>query len=1127
MKTKTLNRVIHDIRQTAFGQEGAGVADSELLECYVSQRDEGAFELLVRRHGPMVLGVCRRILHNEADAEDAFQATFLVLVRKAASIRPRGMVSNWLFGVARKTALKARIMSHKRRTREKEGATVSAPQASEEVWQQVQALLDEELDRLPEKYRIPLILCELEGNTIKEAARHLGWPQGTLATRLAQGRGMLAKRLSDHGLTLSAGALTALLCNAAASASVPAPLVITTTKAAACLGLGQMGSGLISAQVAALTEGVLKTMLVSKLLKATAVLLVAGIVALGGGVLTHALTVGEQIKAEQDNEKAPSRQADPPKEDQDDKKLTKPATDRFGDSCPEGAMLRMGTVRLRHGDGVHGVTFSPDGKILASVGGDGALRLWDSKTGKPIRQFDTSQLGSYGVAFSRDGTKLVTGDDFRNVRLWDVASGKMLLEKRGHDQHVKAVAFAPDGKTFASAGDNVCVWNTTTGAIIRNFQAPEPLTWESQGIAFSDDGKLLAASFRDKIHVWDLQRETPPLVIAKAHSPSTTSLIFADNTTLLSGGYGVVRSWNAITGKQNRELKADNGHGGSLALSADRNILAAAYWNKIKIWNHRTGEPIRDLEDFRNHFIPLAHHLALSPDGKVVAAVMHDNALRFWDVATGKRLLDFSEAHTGHVNSIVHSPDGRHVLTAGNEGTVRLWNAANGEHVRSFSFPGAEQIGEVRAAFSHNGKMIAAVGYTDSPKRRFAGACWVWDAVTGKQRHVRSFPHRARGVAFSPDDKTLAISIMNPPELDAPPESSATYLWDVQAGMEPVLFRKHFDYSEELVFLPHGKTLAGVENGALALWDIATKKQTARFGQPGDFSAAVISVDGKIAVTGALKADCFVVWDVATGQVRRRIQCEAGRFVRLALSPDGRLLASARPFNSTHTTFDASIRVWEMLTGREILRFQHGHTSVTSLAFSPDGRTLSTGMADGTALTWNVKPNFAKSLPAKGLERLWTDLASQDSAKAYQAICTLAAFPGTSLPFLGKQLQSAKPVDTKRIERLIADLDDGQFGVRAQATKELEALAEHAVPALRKALAGKPSVEVRRRLEALLDRLEAVGPSAETIREVRVVEALEWIGNAEARRLLDKLAAGPPETRLTQEAKSAARRLAK
>src|SRR5262249_23467048 len=148
-------------------------------------------------------GVCRRVLRNEADAEDAFQATFLVLVRKARSIRSRDLVGNFLYGVAHNTALKAKVMNRTRRIKEREAGTVPRPGAVEEVWVQVQALLDEELGRLPDRYRVPIVLCELEGRTIKGAALELGWPQGTVATRLARGRALLARRLAERGLALS------------------------------------------------------------------------------------------------------------------------------------------------------------------------------------------------------------------------------------------------------------------------------------------------------------------------------------------------------------------------------------------------------------------------------------------------------------------------------------------------------------------------------------------------------------------------------------------------------------------------------------------------------------------------------------------------------------------------------------------------------------------------------------------------------------------------------------------------------------------------------------------------------------------------------------------------------------
>jgi RNA polymerase sigma factor (sigma-70 family) len=241
----------------------------------------------------MVLGVCRRILRNEADAEDAFQATFLVLVRKAGAIKCRSQLSNWLYGVAHNTALKARAMIHKRRIKEREAGTAPKGDAAGEIWR-LQVMLDAELSQLPDKYRVPIVLCELEGKTIKDAARQLGWPQGTVATRLARGRALLAKRLSKHGLELAVGILAAQLSQNAGSACVPTTLVSATVKAATAIAAGGAAALVVSANVAALTEGVLTAMLLSKLKTATVVVLVCASLASGAGVLWQRTVVTPQ-----------------------------------------------------------------------------------------------------------------------------------------------------------------------------------------------------------------------------------------------------------------------------------------------------------------------------------------------------------------------------------------------------------------------------------------------------------------------------------------------------------------------------------------------------------------------------------------------------------------------------------------------------------------------------------------------------------------------------------------------------------------------------------------------------------------------------------------------------------------
>jgi RNA polymerase sigma factor (sigma-70 family) len=301
------NRTSPEIAQllrAVCAHEAEGQTDGQLLGQFLDRRDEAAFAALVRRHGPMVLSVCRRALGNTADTEDAFQATFLVLVRKAASLTARAALGDWLHGVARRTASNAKRGSARRRAKER---AMARPEAQgEEVRDDWLPLLDEELGRLPEKYRLPIVLCDLEGRTRREAAGRLGWPEGTVAGRLARGRARLARQLARHGLALPAGSLAAVLSQQASSACVPAALGQSTAKAASLLAAGSAATaGVISAEVAGLTEGVVRAMFLSKLKTAAAlVLLVSALAALGYGGLVRAQPNGKAEGAEKPAAKA-------------------------------------------------------------------------------------------------------------------------------------------------------------------------------------------------------------------------------------------------------------------------------------------------------------------------------------------------------------------------------------------------------------------------------------------------------------------------------------------------------------------------------------------------------------------------------------------------------------------------------------------------------------------------------------------------------------------------------------------------------------------------------------------------------------------------------------------------------
>jgi RNA polymerase sigma factor (sigma-70 family) len=304
MATSQMSEVIQHLRRTVFLRDGAGLSDGQLLEDYINRRDEAALAALVRRHAPMVWGVCRRVLCNYHDAEDAFQATFLILVRKAASIASRELLANWLYGVAHQTALKARATAAKRCARERQVTEMPEPAVAEQdLWRDLQPLLDDELSRLPDKYRAVIVLCDLEGKTRKEVARQLGVPEGTVASRLATARTMLAKRLARHGLVVSGGALAAVLSQNVATAGVPTTVVSSTIKVATLYAAGKAAAaGAISVKVAALTEGVMKAMLMSKLKLVLTVVLLLGCMVAGAAMLTCDTAAGAPAPLKVDKE---------------------------------------------------------------------------------------------------------------------------------------------------------------------------------------------------------------------------------------------------------------------------------------------------------------------------------------------------------------------------------------------------------------------------------------------------------------------------------------------------------------------------------------------------------------------------------------------------------------------------------------------------------------------------------------------------------------------------------------------------------------------------------------------------------------------------------------------------------
>src|SRR5438445_2213037 len=316
MSSGSITSLIHQLRQITGRRGGTELADAELLERFVTRREEAAFEVLVQRHGPMVLGVCRHFLHDAHEAEVAFQATFVVLVRKAPSLQRRALLSNWLYGVAYRIATRARRDAARQHYREKQGVEVAvAAPACVETCPELLPVVHEELSRLPDKYRVPVVLCYFQGKSNEEAARQLAWPVGTVKGRLARARELLRRRLTRRGVTLSAAALATALSNATASATMPALLVNSTVKAAILVAAGRaIAVGVVSAPVAALTKGALRAMLLPRFTITCTVLLGIGVLGAMAGWLAQTTVPAQPGEAEGRSEPTAKGRNEPKKE---------------------------------------------------------------------------------------------------------------------------------------------------------------------------------------------------------------------------------------------------------------------------------------------------------------------------------------------------------------------------------------------------------------------------------------------------------------------------------------------------------------------------------------------------------------------------------------------------------------------------------------------------------------------------------------------------------------------------------------------------------------------------------------------------------------------------------------------
>jgi RNA polymerase sigma factor (sigma-70 family) len=1120
MTRREARSVLQYLNQFIGPPAGSTDSDARLLQRFAERRDEAAFAELVRRHGRLVWSVCRRLLGHEQDAEDAFQATFIVLADKAASIRKRKSLASWLYGVAARTAWNARKSARRRRCRERHAEQPSSESpVSAASLRELQTLLDEEVRRLPEQYQAPFLLCCLEGKGRAEAARQLGWKEGTVSSRLALARERLQKRLARRGVTLSAALCAGALSSEAVSASVP--LALRTAAA-------RIAAGAVSERVIHLAKGVLKSMIVARLKAGVALVLILGGLAAGGAA---ALRQIETKKAPQPPHAAVSKPAE----------QRRTNTDLHGDPLPPGAVARLGTTRFRAGAGIYSIAFSPDGKTIASssneVTAQDVVRLWDAASGKQIRVLATQWSNSHAFAFSPDGKTLAI-----DQTLHDVGTGKLIRQmtppRRDLVGTATSVAFSPDGKLLASGhGDKTArLWDVATGKQLQKLDVCD--NNRVSCVAFSPDGKTLATGGHYEEHalrLWDVATGAERYgVRGNVHGEigGVEALAFApDGKTLVTAGGNDkdIRLWDAATGRELRKFHGHTSAPSSLALSPDGKQLVSGRCTigyggiqdrTVRVWDVATGRERRQLSGHQGYECSVA----FSPNGNTIATGGWDSCILLWDARSGKPLVSRPDSQGG-VQSIVISLDGKTIATQAGE-TIHIWEAAKGKELRRL--PGGGGI-----TLSPDGKLLASA--------EGDGFIRLWDAHTGQeQRQLHGHKGKVTSITFAPDGKTLASGGAD----------GTTRFWNLEDGTElrqmigrtpglppkpqpgmtmppmPTAGGKINVDVDCLAFAPDGKTIAsGCSDYTVRIWQAATGKQVYQLAEQGPVTAVTFSLDGRMLASANGWDNKIRLWEMASGKVRLEIDGHADR-AALAFSPDGRILALPGWGEPT------CAYLWDTRTGKLWGRLGGHRGPIESLAWSRDGTRLATGSTDTTVLLWDMSnrtPQRSRqllSLSPRELEELWRQMGtivaySGGPVPAFSwDVWRLSMVPEQSVPFLAQRLRP-KVLDLKKVPQWIADLDSKDRAVFERAFDNLFEIGEDAKPALRKALKKKHTPQGQELIEDLLEGSISRNPSVDEARELKAVEVLRLIDNDESRATLKKLAGGTPGAPLTQAAAAA------
>ncbi len=649
----------------AAGAMSRDLSDQQLLAQYVRERDEAAFVELVRRHSRTVWGVCRRLVASQEDAEDAFQAVFTILSRKASAIRKGDSVGSWLYGVAYRTAQRARHQACERRQRETQvrPAAPEPPAWCDAACRELQRMLDAEVQRLSAKHRAPFVLCCLEWMSKSEAARELGWKEGTVSGRLSQARKLLETRLARRGVVLSAVLTATALAQQSAAAAPPTALVQAT--ASALLPHAGAATVTLSPQALTLAHGVIQTMAVTKLAAVASIALAASV--LIGGV---------SLAAVQDD---PQPQAPAPPQ-----AVPIPAPPQAFPPQP------VGPVPVMVGEPVMTLAFSPDGKRLVTASNN-------QGAGRPVAVAPAAGVqdpggaagivvaGPPGAPGAANMTFTTPAVPPGHLRIWDVDSGKLINEWGGGGvRDIRSLAFSPDGSTLALARLNGEL--RLQDAEMREVKAKvQAHAGGVNCVAFSADGTLLVTAGLDgTVKIWEVAGLKLRKTLLGHTDRVLTVAFFRHGRSVVSGSRDkTARIWDIETGTTTYVLQGHNKGIETVAVSPDDKLVATASWDKIaRLWEPETGKELTVLNGANGALFGAA----FSPDGSVLVAGLGNGRICIWDVKT-RSLAGTLQGHTEAVWAVGFSPAGKRLASGSSDGTVRIWDMATRRQIATLAIP--------------------------------------------------------------------------------------------------------------------------------------------------------------------------------------------------------------------------------------------------------------------------------------------------------------------------------------------------------------------------------------------------------------------------------------------------------